>query len=298
MAYTRGSANKATHGFIPIQFSTRLLAKLDKTCVAMDCVNTDWEGEIAQAGDIVTIPELGDITINDWTVDGTVTYQTTTESTTDLVIDQQKYYAYKVDYVDLQQANIDVINGYADRAGIGMRNTVDTHLLTAMSAAVPADNTLGATTNGNVVQLTSENIFDVFVDLYQMLEDSDVFGATDQRPWTIITPGVKNLMVKSNQLRQTPVGDDAVRSNVVGEFAGFDVKVTTNLSLTAASGGNDDYLGLLAGVNFAHTFALQVFQEEDIKPLQTTFGNAKRGLAVYGSKAVRPQGLAKLIAKT
>jgi hypothetical protein len=297
MAYTRGSANKATHGFIPIQFSTKLLAKLDKTCVAMDCVNTDYEGEIAQAGDIVTIPEVGDITINDWTVDGTITYQTTTESTTDLVIDQQKYYGYKVDYVDITQANIDVINAYAERAGIAMRNTVDTHLLTAISAAVPSDNTLGATTIGQVVQLTSENILAVYTDLYTLLEESDVFGATDQRPWAIVTPQVKALMVKSNQLRPTPVGDDAVRNNVVGEFAGFDVKLTTNLAMTAATGGADDYLGLLAGVNFAHTFALQVFQEEDIKPLQTTFGNAKRGLAVYGSKAIRPQGLAKLIAK-
>lgn len=297
MAYTRGSGTKATRSYIPVQFSTRLLAKLDKACVAMDCVNTDWEGEISQAGDLVTIPELGEITVNDWTVDGSVTYQTTTEASTDLVIDQQKYYAYKIDYVDLTQANIDVFNGYADRAGIAMRNTVDTHLLTAMSAAVPADNIIGAPTIGSVVQLTAENILAVFTDLYTVLEDSDVFGATDQKPWTIVTPFVKGLMVKSNQLRETPMGDDAVRNNVVGDFAGFDVKVTTNQTMTAASGGNDDYINILAGVNFAHTFALQVMQEEDIKPLQTTFGNAKRGLAVYGSKAVRPQGLAKLIAK-
>lgn len=297
MAYTRGSANKATRSFIQVQYSTKLLAKLDKTCVAMDCVNTDYEGEIAQAGDLVTIPELGDITINDWTVDGTVTYQTTTEASTDLVIDQQKYYAYKVDYVDLTQTSIDVINGYAERAAIGMRNTVDTHLLTAMSAAVPADNTLGATTAGQVIQLTPENILAVYTDLYTLLEESDVFSVTDQRPWAIVTPAVKAMMVKSNQLRPTQVGDEAVRNNVIGEFGGFDIKVTTNLALTAATGGADDYLGLIAGVNYAHTFALQVMQEEDIKPLQTTFGNAKRGLAVYGSKAIRPQGLAKLVAK-
>jgi len=274
-----------------------LLAKLDKTTVAMDCVNTEYEGEIAQAGDIVTIPEVGDITINDWTVDGTVTYQTLTESSLDLVIDQQKYYAYKLDYVDETQADIDLINAYAERAGIGMRNVVDTHLITGMSAAVPIDNTLGQTTAGNVIQLTAENILSVYTDLYTLLEESDVFGATDQRPWTIATPAVKAIMVKSQQLRPTQAGDDAVRNNVIGEFAGFDVKVTTNQSMTAASGGADDYIGLLAGVNFAYTFALQVMTEEDIKPLQTTFGKAKRGLAVYGSKAIRPQGLAKLIAK-
>lgn len=297
MAYTRGSANKGTRSFIPIQFAAKLLLKLDKTCVAMDCVNRDYEGDITQAGDLVTIPELGDITINDWTVDGTVTYQTTTESSTDLVIDQLKYYAYKIDYVDQTQSNIDVFNGYLDRAAIAMRNTVDTHLLTSMIAGVPADNTLGATAVGSVVQLTAENIIAVYTDLYTLLEESDVFGATDQKPWTIVTPQIKSLMVKSNQLRQTAMGDEAVRSNVVGDFAGFDVKVTTNQSMTAATGGADDYLSILAGVNFAHSFALQVFQEEEIKPLQTTFGNAKRGMAVYGSKTIRPQGLAKLIAK-
>lgn len=297
MAYTRGSANKGTRSFIPIQFSAKLLAKLDKTCVAMSCVNTDYEGEIANFGDLVTIPELGDITVNDWTVDGTVTYQTTTESSTDLVIDQIKYYGYKIDYVDVTQTNIDVLNGYAERAGIAMRNTVDTHLLTAMSAAVPADNIMGAATTGQVVQLTAENILAVYTDLYTLLEESDVFSTTDQRPWSIVTPAVKGLMVKSNQFRPTPLGDDAIANNTVGEFAGFDIKMTTNLTLTAATGGNDDYFGLLGGVNFAHTFALQTYVPEEIEPLQTTFGKGRRALALYGSKAIRPQGLVKIYAK-
>jgi hypothetical protein len=297
MAYTRGAANKGTRSFIPIQFATKLLAKLDKTCVAMDCVNTDYEGEISEFGDLVTIPELGDISINDWTVDGTITYQTTTESSTDLVIDQMKYYAYKVDYVDITQTNIDVINGYAERAAIGMRNTVDTHLLTNMTAAVPSDNTMGAPITGSVIQLTAENILSVYTDLYTLLEESDVFSTTDQRPWTIATPQVKALMAKSNQLRPTDLGDESVRSLVVGEFAGFDVKVTTNLALTAASSGTDDYFPLIGGVNFAHSFALQTFMEEEIAPLQTTFGKGRRGLALYGSKAIRPQGLVKFYGK-
>lgn len=297
MAYTRGAANKGTRSFVPIHFSKKLLAKLDKTCVAMDCVNTDWEGEITKEGDLVTVPELGDITVNDYTVDSNITYQLTSESSQDLVIDQLKYWAFKIDYVDLTQVSLDVLNGYAERAGIAMRNTVDTHLLTSMTAGVPADNTLGATTAGSVVQLTSENILAVYTDLYTLLEESDVFGTTDQRPWAIVTPQVKGLMVKSNQLRPTAIGDEAVRNNVVGEFAGFDIKVTTNQTLTAAAGGNDDYFSLLAGVNFAHSFALQVYQDEDIEPLQTTFGKGRRGLALYGSKTFRPQGLAKLIAK-
>lgn len=295
MAYTRGAANKGTRSFIPIHFAKKVLAKLDKTCVAMNCVNTDWEGEIADSGDIVTIRQLGDITINDYTIDSTITYQTTTEGSLDLVIDQQKYYAYKIDYIDITQTDIDVLDGYAERAAIGMRNTVDTHLLTAMTAGVAADNTLGATTN--VIQLTAENILAVYTDAFTILEESDVFGTTDQRPWAIVTPQVKGLMVKSQQLRPTQAGDDAVRDGVIGEFGGFDIKVTTNQSLTAATGGNDDYIPLLCGVNMGHSFALQVFEDEKIEPLQTTFGKGRRGLAVYGSKTVQPQCLAKIIAK-
>jgi hypothetical protein len=297
MAYTRGSASYATHGFIPTHFSATIPVLLDKQCVALDCVNREWENEFENGGDIARVREPGDITTDDYTVDNTITYQTTTESYQDIVIDQLKKFAFKIDKVDLKQADIDVLDAYTERAAVSGRDTVDTHLLSGMSSAVPVYNTMGSTTLGHNIQLTADNVYDVLVDLKTLLAESNAMSVTDKMPWLIVPPRVRGVMLKSGKLTPaTEMGDQVIRNGVFGEFAGFEVKETTNLTLNAASGTNDQYWNILAGFNYAYTFAMQISEVEGPFTLETTFGKAVRGLYVYGSKAIRPQAMAKLIA--
>jgi hypothetical protein len=297
MALTRGSANRSTHKFIPVHFSKQVAAKLDHVTVAGDCVNKDWEGEIRKSGDIVDIREFGDITINDYTVDDTITAQTISEDSQSLVIDQAKYFFFKFDYVDEAQTDLDVMDGYAERAAIAVRNTVDTYLITQMAAAVPAANIMGGTTKGSVIKITPANFYDVMVDLYTLLAEAKVFSVTNEQPWVMWTPKFTGVARKTGQLTQaTAKGDEVIRNGYVGEFAGFRVKETTNMTQTAASGGNDDYFQILAGVTMAFTFAMQVAVEEDIN-LQTTFAKARRGLFVYGGESVVEEALVKLVCK-
>lgn len=297
MALTRGSANLATHSFIPIKFSKKVAAILDNIVVAMDCVNQEWEDEVLDSGDIVRIRNFGNITVNSYTVDNTITNQTITENVQSLVIDQQQYFSFKIDDIDVKQSDLDLFDGYEQRAAVQVRDTVDSFILSHIGSNAPAGNTIGATSTGSVVQMNSDNIYDIFVDLYERLETSKVFGATDQRPWCIIPPKVKAVMKKSGQFTHpTEMGDQLVRNGVVGEFAGFEVKTTTNLPLNAASGGNDDYYQVLAGTNLGYTFAMQISKVEQIR-LETTFADVLRGLFVYGGQAVVPNALASLICK-
>ena len=297
MAFIRGAANLATHAFIPIKFSKKVAAILDSIVVAMDCVNTEWEDEVLDSGDIVRIRNFGNININSYTVDQTITNQTVTEQVQSLVIDQQQYFSFKIDDVDVKQTDLDVYDGYEERAAIAVRNTVDTFLLTQMAASAPANNTLGATTAGQVIQLNPDNIYDVFVNLYERLETGNVFGATSQRPWAIVHPKIKAIMKKSGQMTHpTPKGDEVIRNSVVGEFAGFDIKTTTNLPMNQASGGNDDNFGVVVGTNLGYTFAMQISKTEDLR-METTFADQMRGLFVYGGQAVVPGALGKLVCK-
>jgi hypothetical protein len=298
MTFTRGSANKATHSFIKVDFSAKVQTIFDHECCFMDGVNRDWEGEIENGGDIVTIRGFGDITWSTYSPDSTtITYSTLSESSLDLVIDTFKYCAFKLDDVDAAQVDIEVLDGYGERAGVSGRDLVDTHLSTGIAAAVPADNVMGATTLGSVIQLTKDSIYPVFCDLFAILKDSKVFGATKQRPWTVVQPQLESLMKQAPEFTHaSDMGDEVIRNGVIGEFAGFEVKTTTNYGITAASGGNDSYYTVLAGVNLAYSFAMQVNEMEDIR-LEGAFADGRRGLMVYGSKAVAPQGLAKLICK-
>jgi hypothetical protein len=297
MAYTRGSANYSTHGFIPTHFSATIPVQLDKICVALDCVNRDWESEFENGGDIARVREFGEITVDDYTVDNTVTYETTTESYQDIVIDQIKKFAFKIDKVDKKQADLDVFDGYSERAAISVHQTVDTHLITGMTAAAPVYNTIGSTTLGHNIQLTADNVYDVLVDLHTLLVESNASSVTSKMPWLIVPPRVKGIMKKSGKLTPaTEMGDKLIRNGVFGEFAGFEVKETTNLTLNGASGTNGTYWNILAGFNYAYTFAMQLSEVEGPFSLQTTFGDGIRGLFLYGSKAIKEEAIAKLIA--
>lgn len=297
MALTRGSSNLASHAFIPVKFSKKVVAILDNVVSLMDCVNTEWEDEILNSGDIVRIRQYGSITTNSYTVDGTVTNQTITESAQSLVIDQQQYFSFKIDDVDVKQTDLDIFDGYEERAAISVRDTVETFLNTQITAGASAANTLGATTAGSVIGLNADNVYDVVVDLYERLETSKVFGTTSQMPWLNVSPKIKAVMKKSTLLTHpTDMGDKLLRNGSIGEFGGFDVKVNTVMSMTAATGGNDDYFTMLGGVNMGYTFAMQLAKVEDIR-LETTFADDMRGLFLYGGQSVIAAAIAKAYVK-
>lgn len=298
MAFIKGSANYSTHGFIPTHFSAQIPVKLDTKCLALDCVNRSWESEFEGGGDITRIREIGDISIADYTSYDTLTYETVTESYQDFVIDQQKAFRFKIDKIEQHQSDIDLWDSHADRAAVALHKTVDTHLLSGMTAAVPVYNTLGATTLGHTITLTSDNVYDVLVDLNTLLREANADSVTDEMPWLLVPPRIKGVMLKSGKLTPaTDMGDMVIRNGVFGEFAGFQVKENTNQPYTGATGLDDGYWSVLGGFNYAYSFAMQINQVEGPFTLETTFGDAMRGLAVYGSKDIRPQGLVKAIVK-
>jgi len=297
MALTRGSASIATHGFIPVKFSKKVAAILDNITVFFDCVNYEWENEILDSGDIVRIREFGSITINSYTVDNTITDQTISETVQSLVIDQQDYFSFKIDDVDVAQSDLDLFNGYEERAAVAINDEVNGFLETGIAGGVPAGNTLGGTAIGEVLPLNPDNIYDICVDLYEKLETAKVFGATNQKPWLVVPPKIKAVMKKSGLLTSgSDAGHEFTRKNVLGEFAGFEVKVDTTMDLTAATGGADDYYQLLAGVNLGYSFAMQISKVEQIR-LTNTFADVMRGLFVYGGEAVVEEALAKAYVK-
>ena len=57
----------AVTSFIPELWSARLLNTLDKSHVATNFVNRDYEGEISAQGDTVHINTIGAITVGDYT---------------------------------------------------------------------------------------------------------------------------------------------------------------------------------------------------------------------------------------
>ncbi len=256
--------------FIPEIWSKKLQKIFDPNSVFMDVVNRDYEGEIKKAGDTVNVRTFGDITINDYTKEQTISFEALTDPMDTITIAQQKYFAFKVDDIDKAQQDINVLEGYTKRAAIAIRNKKDQHIHAIGYANVDASNITG--TSGSPITLSTSNIYGYIVDMGKQMDDQNC--PMDGRH-LVVNPSTKALLLKSDEFtRATSLGDDVIQNGKIGSVGGFTVHCSTNLN---ASGGNTPLLALTK--DFI-TYADQVVDVENVRPYDM-FANAVKGLYVY-----------------
>ena len=266
----------ALTNFISEVWSKKLLRIFDKTVVMAKLVNTDYEGDIKTAGDVVHIRTFGDVTISDYTRDMTISFQSLTDPMVDLTIDQQKYFAFKVDDMDKAQADINILEGYAQRGAVAIRDVVDSRLL-GHFADVDSGNVIG--TDLSPITLTSSNIYNYITQMGETLDEDD---APQEDRHLVLSPKFKTLLLQSAEFtRATSLGDQIVQNGYIGNVGGFNVHVSTNLA--AVSG----VVNLMGFTKDYIAFASQVSKVETIRPYDM-FADAVKGLYLYGSKVVKP----------
>lgn len=272
--------------FIPEFWSKKLNKKLDDVGVMKDCVNKDYEGEIKKCGDKVNIQEVGDIEIQDHEAGTDLIYQDLTATDLSLEIDQEKYFAFKINDVTKAQANQKLTDKYIARAAFAIEMIKDTFLL-SKRADVHADNVVPAQT------LTKDNVYQMFVELKKRLRTSNAISqkgkdAAGRRPWAVVNPDIEALILLSPEMkdRGSALADKTIREGTVYDFCGFDVMVATNMKTV------EKKVEVLAGIEDAITFAGQVAKVEHLRS-ETGFDDKVRGLYVYGGKTLLPKGLAK-----
>ena len=241
--------------FVPEIWGSKLNAGLEKSCVMLQCVNRNWEGDIANQGDTVNIITPGNVTIS--SLDSNVTYTEIAPTNTSLVIDQQKVFAFKIKDIYLLGKHVDV----------------------------PSTNTIGGT---STVTLSASNIYSQFVELAKMLKNTSA-TLNGQKPWVVINPDIEAILLQSTQFTSSyQIADETLRNGSIGRIAGMDVLVTPNLTAT------DSKITVLAGTNDAITYASQLAKIEVLRD-PNSFSDLVRGLYLYGAKTVNADALAKLV---
>ena len=268
--------------FVPEIWGGKLNAGLEKNCVMLQCVNRNWEGDIASQGDTVKIITPGDVTIS--SLDSSVSYSEIAPTSASLVIDQKKVFAFKINDVALAQANTDIMEGYLNKAKQAIEVEQDVYLL-GKHVDVASGNTLGGTT---AISLIASNIYSQFVQLAQILKNSSAI--TDgKKPWVVINPDIEALLLQSSQFTSSyQIADETLRNGSIGRIAGMDVLVTPNLTAT------DSKINVLAGTNDAITYASQLAKIEVLRD-PDSFSDLVRGLYLYGAKTVNAGALAKMV---
>ena len=276
--------------FIPTVWAARLLTALEKSLVygQTNVCNRDHEGEIRAAGNTVKIASVSDVTVDNYVKDTDIADpETLTDTAQTMSIDQQKYFHFYVDSIDRAQQNVNVLDEAMRRSAWKLRDYADSYLAGIMAAAVTVDNTIGDTTTPEVP--TKADAYEYLVDLGVLLDEAN--APIDGR-FCIVPAWFHGLLLKDDRFIKagTLRSDRALANGAVGEAAGFSILKSNNVPNVG-----DAKYKILAGHASATSYAEQILDLHTYKP-EKRFGDAVKGLHVYGGKVVRPESLACLIA--
>jgi hypothetical protein len=276
--------------FIPTVWAARLLTALDKSLVygQANVCNRDYEGEIREAGNTVKIGSIGDVTIGNYTKDTDITApETLTDSEQLLEIDQAKYFNFYVDSIDRAQQNANVLDTAMQRSAWSLRDAADTFLAVSMDASVPTANKIGSVATPEVP--TKDDAYEYLVDLGVLLDEANT---PLENRFVVVPAWFHGLLLKDERFVQagTLRSDRALANGAVGEAAGFSILKSNNVPNTTST-----KYKILAGHAIATSYVEQIVDLQTYQP-EKRFGDAVKGLHVYGAKVVRPTALACLIA--
>lgn len=297
--------------FIPTFWSAKFIEAFYNKTVFAEIANTNYQGEISSMGDKVVIPLTPSITISDYTIGGTLSYERPAISTIELTIDKAKSFSFKVNDVERMQAKPAYVSKFSEVAGEQMKVAIDSMILagsTPLHSTADADNVgatagknsgaidLGAATGGT---LDSDSILigdgtsstvDPYVLLAQLGTVLDEQNAPETDRWVVVPPLFRLWMHQSPKAIAFIQGsnEQLLRNGYIGQVDRF--KVYLSNQLKTDTWNSKAVTHIVAGHKSALTFASQMTKVETLRD-QNDFGDLMRGLQVYGFKTIDPKML-------
>jgi hypothetical protein len=295
--------------FIPSLWSGKLIEKFYSATVLAAIANTNYEGEISNMGEKVTIRTKPTITIRDYESTQSLTYERPSSNVVELQIDKGKYFNTILDDVMEVQADVDMLNMWADDAAEQMKIKIDTDVLANLAAGISADNqgdTAGVISNNiNLGKATAPltvnadgsggnvSALDVIIRLGQTLDEQNI---PEQGRWLVI-PAWFAAQVKRSDLKDASLAGDGTSILRNGRLGMIDRFTLYSSNLLPISAPSDSATSIFAGHSHGLTFASQLTKMETLRA-ESTFGTIMRGLQVYGYKVIDGTAIATAYAKS
>lgn len=276
--------------FIPELWSARLLQGLEKSHVATNLVNRDYEGQIRNQGDKVNINTLSDVAIKAYTPNSDIA------SPDDLTTTKQQLEITEADYFNIQLDDVDRVQATGELMDTAMRNVAykmndrtDSFILGKIASGVDSGNIIGTTESP--IQVTKNNIYESIIEMRTKLDKANV--PTSGRT-IIIPPEIYALLLQDERFVKSDAvaGQNVLVNGLVGRVAGFDVFESNNVVYDT----NNKFWKVTAQVRTATTFAEQIVKTEAYR-MEKRFSDAVKGLHVYGAKVTDGTQIAELICK-
>jgi hypothetical protein len=304
--------------FIPTLWSGKLLAKFYQNTMLSEVANTDYEGELKNQGDTVRIRLAPSISISDYTVGQTLSYEVPTPIYQDMQVNKGKYFGVQVNDVLAYQADMNLMNMFTEDAAKQLKIAIENEVFFnsfvtegpaaanegATAGAISAAYNLGTDTTP-IDQATPENVLKAILRMSTVLDEQNV---PEDGRFLILSPYDRHLLMQSSIAQAYFTGDQSstIRTGKIGMLDRFSVYVSNllprgeagkalvaGLSATSSGGAVTNAKArriMVAGTKAATSFAMTINKTEPLRN-QTDFGDIVRGLAVYGRKVVKPQAL-------
>lgn len=269
--------------FKPEIWSGLLMSSYKKALVYASLANTDYEGEIKQAGDTVRVSSISRPTIQTYGRNQDIQYEELTDAQRTLVVDQEKYWAFSVDDVDAFQARGNVVPEAMSEAAYGMADVVDQYVANLYTGANVANQV------GTRPITTGDQAYTGIRLVMLKLDEANV----PKNGRYVVVPSWYHSMLLENP-KFTDLSASGSReplyNGLVGRMLGADIHVSNN----CPNPTGDDYV-VMGGTRAAISFAQQITKTEAMRS-ELRFADRVRGLLVYGSKLMRPEGIATMLA--
>ena len=248
--------------FIPSLWAGAVLNALQKKTVFESLCNKDYAGEIKK-GNTLKIATVDNPTVKDYTKGGDIEYEEIEGTDQSLIIDQQKYFAFKVDDITAVQSNIGLLEAATSGAGFALADSLDTFL----ADLIKTDGTTKTVNAG----ATADSGLELISEIAAILDKAK---APDGGRWFAM-PIDLSKMVMLDIAGKLTNNTGIITSGYMGSVFGVNLYKSANLTVP------------LYGHVSAVTVASQIDKTEAVR-LSNTFANGIRGLHVYGAKVTRP----------
>lgn len=288
VALSQFSGTNQFTNLVPEAWVKELLRFFYANFVFKQLVNFKYEKTIKGAGDTIHIRKIGNPTIKTYSRNMTTVTEDMTDDKIVFTIDQQKYWAVKIDDLDVADMDIDIMNKYVERAAIELARTVDVYIEGLMVAGADAANGLGD--ESTPIALDPSNIYATLVEFNGILIDTNTV-ANGQNPKLVAPTKLVSCMrlCPETVSKSTQLGDKLVRDGeTLGTFAGFDIVNSRRIRPNTAG----VYHIVALTDKDACTFAMKVSKlERNRLGAAGQFGQNVMALYFYGGQVIYPEML-------
>ena len=275
--------------FIQTIWSKKIQDDLEEKCKLVQDCTREYEGD-CQYAQTVKILAVGDPTIGNYT-GADITIEEMSDSSQDLVIDVQKFFAFEVKDVDKAQSVPGLPEKYQQKSVNALALAREKHIgaLVAGKAQTTANEVAGNDTYkegaANVVTATAKTkgaiktaLDDAIVTLREKNFDDSGVIELDPRSYKTF---------KDELIELKPANAEMIRRGVLAESDGFQVKSTNNVYRDST------HVYCIVRSKNAIAFAGQI-NEVEAGRMEKRFSDYVRGLDTYGAKIIAQDELGRV----